>query len=96
MRAPQISFLSADDPDHLLGTLILSFPVGGWEHSSFSLLTRSSPLDPFLTELYFGVGSRFNKESTPITDKVALTGDGLEFTVAELLPDSIYKGHLEI
>ena len=90
-RAPKISFLSADDPDLLLGALGLPFPEQGWEHTSFTLQTRPSPLDSSLTELYFGVGSRFNNQSTPSTDKVALKGNGLTFTDAELLPDSIYK-----
>ena len=70
------------------GRLQFSFPVG-FEHTTYALATR--PAVGGGVELYFNVGAKLNAASTAPTDTVTLSGSGVMFSTASLIPDSIYR-----
>ena len=68
-----------------LGSLNFSFPLSNWEHTTYELAVRPTPVQPGDYDLFFNIGSPANQSSTDL--QVALSG----LATGSLNDDSIYK-----
>lgn len=72
------------------GRVGLSFPAGS-EHTTYALAARPASDDPSAVEVYFNIGAAANSVATPLNSPVVLSGSGLTFTPAAVVPDSIHR-----